>query len=76
MHWSCRRRTSTQNTWQQTRFFKVNFDSNGFIFIFTQTYIYNSEKHLQFRKKIKAFKENFWFTAYKQLDLLIAELNF
>ena len=42
----------------------------------TYIYIYNSEKHLQFRKKIKAFKENFWFTAYKQLDLLIAELNF
>ena len=36
-----------------------------------------SEKYLQFRKKTKAFvKENFWFTPYKNPDLLTAELFF
>ena len=27
IQWLCRRRTSTQNTWQQTRYFNVQFDS-------------------------------------------------
>ena len=35
------------------------------------------EKYLQFRKKTKAIvKENFWFTPYKKLDQLTAELLF
>ena len=46
MHWSCRRRTSTQNTWQQTRYFNVDFDSNG-LFL----YLYISDKYLQFKEK-------------------------
>ena len=29
-----RRSISTQNTWQQTRYFKVYFESNGLIFLF------------------------------------------
>ena len=34
MHWSCRRCTLIQNTWQQTRYFNVDFDSNGLLFVF------------------------------------------
>ena len=40
MHWPCRRRTLTQNIWQYTRYFNVDFDSNGFFFLF---YIYFRE---------------------------------
>ena len=34
MRWFCRRRISSPNTWQQTRFFNVDFDSNGLLFLF------------------------------------------
>ena len=56
MHWSCRRRISTQNTWQWTRSFNVEFDSNGLVFLlFTfQRSIFNSKKKYN-NKKIKAF---------------------
>ena len=33
-HWSCRRRTSTQNTWQQNKYFTVDFVDNGLSFPF------------------------------------------
>ena len=33
MHWSCRRRTPNYNTWQQTWYFNVDFDSNGLLII-------------------------------------------
>ena len=46
MQWSCRHCTSIQNTWQYTRYFKVDFDSNGLLFPF----VYILEKYLQFRK--------------------------
>ena len=48
IHSSCRRRTSTQNTWQQTRYFNVDFDSNGLLFLV----LYFREVPL-FRKKQK-----------------------
>ena len=47
----CRRSNSTQNTWQQTRYFNVDFDSNG-LFLF-----YILEKYLQFRKDQKHLLE-------------------
>ena len=50
-HWSYRGSTSNQNTWQQTSYFNVDFDSNGLLFLFS----YTSEKCLQFSKKTKAF---------------------
>ena len=35
MHWFCTHHTSTQNTWQQTKYFNVDFDSNGlFLFLY------------------------------------------
>ena len=37
---------------------------------------YGSENYLQFRKKKAFAKENFWFTLYKQPDLLTVELLF
>ena len=37
MHCSYRRSTSNQNTWQQTRYFNVDFDSNGLLFLFSYT---------------------------------------
>ena len=49
MHWSCKRNTSTQNDCHQTRYFNVNFDSNGLLFVFFAI----SEKFLQFRKQQK-----------------------
>ena len=55
-----------------TEYFTVDFVDNG-LFLFLNI----SEKYLQFRKKTKAFvKENFWFTPYKNPDLLTAELFF
>ena len=50
-HWSYRGSTSNQNTWQQTSYFNVDFDSNGLLFLFS----YTPEKCLQFSKKTKAF---------------------
>ena len=73
MYWSCRRRTSTQNIWQWPRYFSVDFHSNGLLFIFLlfQRSTFNLEK------TTKVFvKENFWFTIYKEPDLLTAELFF
>ena len=46
IHWYCRRHNSIQNTWQQTKYFNVDFDSNGLFLLF----IY-FRKCLQFRKK-------------------------
>ena len=44
MHWSCRRCTSTQNTWQQTKHFNQNFDRNGlFLFFKFQRSTFNLE---------------------------------
>ena len=34
IHWFCKRHTSIQNTWQQTRYFNVDFDSNGLFLLF------------------------------------------
>ena len=51
VHWSYRRSTSNQNTWQQTSYFNVDVDSNGLLFLFS----YTPEKCLQFSKKTKAF---------------------
>ena len=50
MHWSCRPRTSTQNTWQQTRYFNVDFDING-LYFFSLYFIEVPSIY----KKIKAF---------------------
>ena len=47
MYWSCRRRTSAQNTLSYTRYFNAEIDSNGLLFLF----IYISENYLQFRKR-------------------------
>ena len=48
-YWKCsKRRTSTQNTWQQTRYFNIDFDSNELLFLF-----YISEKYLKLKKKQK-----------------------
>ena len=49
MHWSCRRRTSTQNTWQWIKYFNLHFDGYEFVFLF----FHISEKYLQFTKKRK-----------------------
>ena len=46
MHRFCRRSNSTQNTWQQTRYFNVDFDSNGlFLFYIFQRSTHNLEKN-------------------------------
>ena len=45
---NCRRRTSTQNTWQYTRYFNINFNSNRLLF-----FGYILEKYLQLRKAQK-----------------------
>ena len=47
MHWSCRHRSSTQNTWQWIGYFKVNFDSNGLLFLslIFQISTFNLEKN-------------------------------
>ena len=68
MHWYCRRPTSTQSTWQQTRYFNVDFDSNGLFFSF----LYISEKQLQFRKKQKHLLEKIFNSphASNQIYLL------
>ena len=47
MYWSCRRRTSAQNTLPYTRYFNAEIDSNGLLFLF----IYISENYFQFRKR-------------------------
>ena len=45
IHWFCRRHTSIKNTWQKTRYFNVDFDSNGlFILFIFQTTTFNLEK--------------------------------
>ena len=73
LHWPCRRRTPTQNTWNRINTLPqilLAMDCYFFFDIFQR-------KNLQFRKKTKAFaKENFWFTPYKNPDLLTAELFF
>ena len=48
MDWSCRYRISSENTWQQTRYFNVDFDSNESLFFFL-----DFQDYLQFRKKQK-----------------------
>ena len=47
MNWSYRRRTSTQNIWQQTRYFNAGMDYYFFFYVW--------EKYRQFRKKQKHF---------------------
>ena len=70
-----RRSISTQNTWQQTRYFKVYFESNGLIFLF-HIYIYLIEVP-SIQKKTKSFAQvNFWFNPYKKPDILTVELFF
>ena len=45
IHWSCRQCTSSQNTWQQTRYFNVDFVINGwYIFSIFQSSTFNLEK--------------------------------
>ena len=34
IHWFCRRHNSIQNAWQQTKYFNVDFDSNGLFLLF------------------------------------------
>ena len=34
IHWFCKRHTSIQNTWQQTRYFKADSDSNVLFLLF------------------------------------------
>ena len=48
MHCSCRRSASTQNTWQQTRYFHADFHRNGSLFLFLYF-----RKCLKFGKKQK-----------------------
>ena len=45
-HWSCSRRTSTQNIWQKIGYFNVDFDSNRLLFLFyiIQRSIFNLQK--------------------------------
>ena len=47
MHQFCRRRTSTQNSWHQTSYFNVDFDSNELLFHFFifQKSTFNLEKN-------------------------------
>ena len=51
MHCSCRHRTSIKNTWQYNRYFNIDFNSNGLLFLF----ICRSENCIQFTKKQKHF---------------------
>ena len=48
---------------EQTRYFNVNFDSNGFLFLFFLIFFDISEKYLQFRKK--TFVEEGFFSPCK-----------
>ena len=73
MYWSCRRRTSAQHTWQQARYFNVDFDINELLYLF----FLHFREVPSIQKKIKALvKENFWFTSYKLPDLLTVEMFF
>ena len=57
LYWFCRLRTLTQNTWQQTRYFNVGFDSEGLFFQIL-------EKCFEFRKYEMHMSKEFFRLYY------------
>ena len=66
------------NTIQQTRYFTVDFDSNGLSYILHILFKYSYFREvLSIQRKTMSFvKENFWLTPCKQPDLHFAKLFF
>ena len=58
-YWKCKTPYFTQNTWQQTRYFNVDFDSKGLLFFF-----YIPRKYVQFRKIQKHLLEKNFASNY------------
>ena len=52
MHQSCRRRSLTQNTWYQTRYFEVDFDGNRVFYSFFSLVLQRSTFNLEKNKNI------------------------
>ena len=69
IHWFCRRHTLIKNTWLQTRYFKVDFDSIGFFLLFIY---FRQVPSIQEKKSIK-LDNQFHYKKYKERDRNISK---
>ena len=62
IHWFCKRHTSIQNTWQQTRYFKADSDSNVLflLFIYFRQVPSIQEKYINLGNQFHYKKYNEW----------------
>ena len=70
IHWFCRRHTLIQNTWQQTRYFYVDFDSNGVFLLFIY---FGQVPSIQGKKRYINLDNQFHYKKYKERDRNISK---
>ena len=70
IHWFCKRHTSIQNTWQQTRYFNVDFDSNGLFLLFIY---FRQVPSIQGKKSILIWAINFVIKSITKVTEILAK---
>ena len=72
IHWFFRRHTSIQNTWQQTRYFNVDFYSNGLFLLFMH---FKQVPLIQEKKSISIWEINFIIKSKRKgVEILVKHL--
>ena len=72
IHQFCRRHTLIQNTWQQTRYFYVDFDSNGVFLLFIY---FGQVPSIQGKKGILIWTINFIIKSIRKgIEILVKRL--
>ena len=70
IHWFCRRHNSVQNTWQQTKYFNVDFDSNRLFLLFIY---FRQVPSIQGKKSILIWAINFVIKSITKVTEILAK---